>query len=135
MFCSYQIGMPTLSKHFNNAKPGCLDATIKLGMTVTIFRLWVQNNKYQMMALEGRTIRPKRHLLGNNGLVEFEDTNKGYTLNNAISKNFDLVELFDELVQQGFPHHVCVVEGKHAKRLTSFAKQTGMVDIVAVKLE
>ena len=78
------------------------------------------------MALEGKTIRPKRHLLGNNGLVEFEKTNKGYTVNNTLSNNFDLVELFNELVQQGFPHHVCVVEGKHAKRLTSFAKQTAM---------
>ena len=88
-----------------------------------------------MMALGGKTIRPKCYLQGNNGLVEFENTIKRYTVNNSVSNNFDLVELFNESVQQGFPHHVCVVEGKHAKRLTSFAKQTDMVDIVAVKLE
>ena len=124
-----------MSKHFNNAKPGCLDATIKLGMNVTVFRFWVNHNKYQMMALEGKTIQPKRHLLGNNGLVSFQSSTNddGYTTNNTFSRNFNLVELFSELVQQGFPHHVCVVEGKHAKRLTAFAKQTGNVDIVAVK--
>ena len=64
-----------VSSHFNNGKPGCLDATIKIGIPVTVFRLWVQDNKYQMLALEGKTIRPKRHLLGNNGLVQFEKSN------------------------------------------------------------
>ena len=126
-------GAPAVSAHFNNAKPGCLDATIKIGMNVTVFRFWVQNSKYQMIALEGKTIRPKRHLLGNNGLVQFQKTNDGYYINGNIFNNFDMVELFNELVQQGFPHHVCVVEGKHAKRLTEFAKQTGNVNIVAIK--
>merc|ERR1712150_448232 len=32
---------PCISRHFNNKKPGCLDATIKIGIPVTIFRFWV----------------------------------------------------------------------------------------------
>ena len=27
-------------------------------------------NRYQLVVFEGRTLAPKRHLLGNNGLVE-----------------------------------------------------------------
>jgi hypothetical protein len=123
-----------VSSHFNNGKPGCLDATIKIGMTVTVFRLWVQDNKYQMIALEGKTIRPKRHLLGNNGLVQFEKSNHGFFSNGITTTNeFNMVELFNDLIQQGFPHHLCVVEGKHAKRLSEFAKQTKNVNLVAIK--
>ena len=32
-----QLG-PCISRHFNNKQPGCLDATIKIGIKVTIFR-------------------------------------------------------------------------------------------------
>ena len=44
---------PCISRHFNNKKPGCLDATIKIGIPVTIFRFWVMNGKYQAIILEG----------------------------------------------------------------------------------
>ena len=126
-------GATAVSSHFNNEKPGCLDATIKVGIDVTIFRFWIKDNKYQMIALEGKTIRPKRHLLGNNGLVQFGSTNHGFHTNSSIFNNFDMVQLFNDLVQQGFPHHVCVVEGKYAKRLSDFAKQTEHVNVVAIK--
>ena len=86
-----------------------------------------------MVALEGKTIRPKRHLLGNNGLVQFQKTNNNDHASVGMYNHFDLVELFNDLVQQGFPHHVCVVEGRHAKRLATFAKQTGNVNVIAVK--
>ena len=33
-------------------------------------RFWVMENRYQLVVFEGRTLAPKRHLLGNNGLVE-----------------------------------------------------------------
>ena len=44
-----------------------------------------------------------------------------------------MVEFFNDLIQHGFPHHLCVVEGKHAKRLSEFAKQTKNVNLVAIK--
>ena len=47
-------GGPTISRHFNNGKPGCLEATIKIGIDVTVFRLWVYENRYQLVAIEGK---------------------------------------------------------------------------------
>ena len=46
---------PCISRHFNNRKAGCLDATIKIGMEVTVFRFWIFNEKYQLIVLEGET--------------------------------------------------------------------------------
>ena len=63
---------------------------------------------------QGKTIKPKRHLLGNNGLVEF-------------GNDVDLVTGFDKWVQNGFPHHVCVVEGKCAEKITKFAEQHDVI--------
>ena len=61
---------PCITRHFNNKVPGCLDATIKIGIKVTVFRFWVIDNKYHLVVFEGTTHAPKRHILGNNGLVE-----------------------------------------------------------------
>ena len=44
---------PCISRHFNNKKPGCLDATIKIGIPVTIYRFWVMNGKYHAIIVEG----------------------------------------------------------------------------------
>ena len=101
---------PCISRHFNNKKPGCLDATIKIGIPVTIYRFWVMNGSYQVIILEGQTLKPKRHLLGNNGLVQFPE-------------KLDLVSKFEDWIQKGFPHHVCVVAGHHGRVLQSLAKQ------------
>ena len=40
------------------------------------------DNKYHLVVFEGTTVAPKRHLLGNNGLVE-------------VSQPLNLVESFD----------------------------------------
>ena len=45
---------PCISRHFNNKKPGCLDATIKIGIPVTVYRFWVMNGKYHAIILEGK---------------------------------------------------------------------------------
>jgi L-arabinose isomerase len=108
---------PCISRHFNNRKPGCLDATIKIGLEVTVFRLWVMEGRYHLLVLEGATIRPKRHLLGNNGLVQF-------------GPGVDLEEGFQRWVERGFPHHVCVVEGHHRRQLAQFARDHGVVVMV-----
>merc|ERR1719232_1998918 len=55
---------PCISRHFNNKVPGCLDATIKIGIKVTVFRFWVIDNKYHLVVFEGTTLAPKRHILG-----------------------------------------------------------------------
>lgn len=98
---------PCISRHFNNRKPGCLDATIKIGIPVTVFRVWVFNHRYHAIVLEGQTVKPKRHLLGNNGLVNF-------------GPNVNLVTAFQRWLQTGFPHHVCVVQGHHKERMAAF---------------
>ena len=59
----------------------------------------------------GNTIKPKRHMLGNNGLVD-------------CGPSVDVVSSFHSWLQQGFPHHVCVVEGHHAKRFKALADTT-----------
>ena len=58
-------------------------------------------------------MKPKRHILGNNGLVEFND-------------DVNLVTGFNDWLQQGFPHHVCVVEGRNGSRLRAFCDQLGV---------
>ena len=75
-----------------------------------ILCFWVFNGRYQVIILEGKTLKPKRHILGNNGLVTFPDA-------------LDLVNKFDDWIQKGFPHHVCVVAGHHGRALKSLANQ------------
>jgi len=105
---------PCISRHFNNRIPGCLDATIKIGIKVTVFRFWVIDNKYHLVVFEGTTIAPKRHILGNNGLVE-------------VKPPTNLVEDFARWVDQGFPHHVCVISGWFKNLLEKFAKNHDVV--------
>ena len=82
-------------------------------LQVTVYRLWVMDGRYHLLALQGRTLPPKRHLLGNNGLVEF--TGQG-----------DLRVEFDRWLERGFPHHVCVVQGYHADTIKQFARDHGV---------
>ena len=104
---------PCISRHFNNRIPGCLDATIKIGIPLTIFRLWVFDNRYHLLVLEGKSVAPRRHLLGNNGLVELDGV--------------DLDQRFDRWVEKGFPHHVCVVEGRRRAELLQLATNCNVV--------
>merc|ERR1712216_60093 len=66
---------PCIARHFNNSKPGILDAVIKIGIPVTMFRLWVRNKKYYLASIEGKTIDPQRddgkYLMGNSGKIFF----------------------------------------------------------------
>ena len=57
-------------------------------MKVTVFRLWIFDNKYHLVVFQGTTRQPKRHLLGNNGLVE-------------VCPPLDLVTSFDQWVERG----------------------------------
>ncbi len=118
---------PCISRHFNNKVPGCLDATIK----VTVFRFWVIDNKYHLVVFEGTTLAPKRHILGNNGLVEVKQPLNLVTsferFASIILNSFLKIGFLFRWVDQGFPHHVCVVSGWHKDRLVQFAKNHSVV--------
>lgn len=101
-------GAPRLGVQFNNRKPTVVEATIRAGMEVTLFRLWRFQDGYCMTALEGRSITPRRELMATNGLFETNEV--------------DIRTWFEEMVQIGMPHHLCVVEGKHRDTLRRVAR-------------
>jgi len=61
-----------------------------------------------MTALEGHTVKPRRHLLATNGLVEIDGEH--------------VTEWFDDMLHEGMPHHVCVVPGHRRELLRRFAR-------------
>jgi len=104
-------GAPRLGVQFNNRKPTVVEATIRAGMEATLFRLWRYQDSYCMTALEGCTIKPTRELMATNGLFE--------------TNEIDIREWFEEMVQVGMPHHLCVVEGRHRDTLRRVARLMG----------
>ncbi|SIQ76297.1 L-fucose isomerase [Alkalispirochaeta americana] len=104
-------GAPRLGLQFNNLKPTVVEATIRAGMEVTLFRLWRFRNRYYMTALEGKTAPPLRDLLATNGLFETE--------------SLDIRLWFEEMIQAGMPHHLCVVQGRQRDILRRTAQLMG----------
>jgi L-fucose isomerase-like protein len=100
-------GGPRIARHFNIKKPACIEATIRSGMPITVYRFWRCDGKYLFSAREGETIKPKRHLMMTNALAKM---------------NCDPLEWFQELCHAGMPHHVAVVEGHHAAFLKRLAR-------------
>ena len=92
-------GGPQIAKHFNIKKPAVMEATLRAGMPVTIYRFWRCDGKYFLTAREGETLKPKRHLMATNGLAKM---------------NCDPREWFEELCHAGMPHHVAVIGGHPA---------------------
>jgi len=106
---------PRLTRHFNATplrKPLVVDADIKVGIPVTIARLWRCDNAYYMMAVDAETIKPKRTLMGTNGL--------------ATVPGKDVMIWFDELCHTGMPHHVAVFPGHNTETMRRFARQMGI---------
>jgi len=101
-------GAPRIARHFNSKKPAVLEATIRADMPVTIFRLWRLDGAYRLSAREGRTLRPRRPLMGTNALARLADE--------------DPRAWFEELCHQGMPHHVAVFEGHHVALLHRLAR-------------
>ena len=100
-------GGPQIAKHFNIKKPAVMEATLRAGMPVTVYRFWRCDGKYFLTAREGETLKPKRHLMATNGLAKM---------------NCDPREWFEELCHAGMPHHVAVVQGHHAALLKRLAR-------------
>lgn len=109
------VGTPTgprLGVQFNNRKPTVVEASIRAEMDVTVFRLWRYDGEYHLTALEGRTETPRRELMATNGRF--------------VTDSVDIRDWFEEMVQIGMPHHLCIVEGHHADTLRRVARLTGM---------
>ena len=103
---------PRVARQFNNRKPAVIEATLQTDLPITLFRLWHCDGQYRLTALEGRTVAPGRHLLGNNGLAAIDGV--------------DVRQWFDELVHRGLPHHLTIARGHHRERLRRFARQMGI---------
>jgi L-fucose isomerase-like protein len=100
-------GSPQFARHFNNKKPGVVEATIRENMPVTIMRLWACDGQYHLTAREGRTLKPKRHLLGTNCLAQLSNEQPGRWLG--------------QICHAGMPHHVALFEGHHEQLLRRLA--------------
>ncbi len=100
-------GGPRLARHFNIKKPTVVEATIRENMPVTLLRFWRLDGSYYLTAREGQTIRPRRHLMGTNGLVRLERQDPG--------------EWFEEMCHMGMPHHLVIFAGHHAALLRRLA--------------
>jgi L-fucose isomerase-like protein len=101
-------GGPRLSRHFNNGKPLCVDAELKAGMDVTLFRLWSCDGRYHLTACEARTEPLAPALSGNSVRLRLTDR--------------EVPRWFDDLCHAGMPHHLSLVSGGHADRLRRFAR-------------
>jgi len=100
-------GGPRIARHFNIKKPAIVEATIRAGMPVTVFRFWRLNGKYLVSARDGKTISARRHLMATNALAQMDA---------------DPREWFEELCHAGMPHHVAVVEGHHSAFFKRWAR-------------
>ncbi len=104
-------GAPKIARHFNIKKPAVLEATIRAGMPITVYRFWRLDGKYLLSAREGETIKPKRHLMATNALARMKE---------------DPREWFEELCHEGMPHHVAVIQGHHAAHLKRLGRLLNM---------
>jgi len=110
-----QPGAPRIARHFNLKKPAVVEATLRENMPITIFRIWRCDGAYYLTAREGWTIKPRRHLMGTNALVELAAQ--------------DPRDWFEELCHAGMPHHVVVFAGHHTALLRRFARTMHMKQI------
>jgi L-fucose isomerase-like protein len=104
-------GGPRIARHFNIKKPAVVEATLR-EMPVTVTRFWRCDGRYWLTAREGRTIKPRRHLMATNALVHLEKENPG--------------QWFEQLCHAGMPHHVALFEGHHAALLRRMARVLNM---------
>ena len=102
-----ESGGPRIARHFNIRKPTVLEATIRAGLPVTLFRLWRLEGKYFLTAREGETIQPRRRLLATNGLARMKEDPRAW---------------FEEMCHAGMPHHLAVIPGHHAALLQRLAR-------------
>jgi L-fucose isomerase-like protein len=105
-------GAPQIARHFNVKKPAVVEATLRENLPITLMRLWRCDGGYRLTAREGQSIRPRRHLMGTNGLARLDQQDPGAWL--------------EELCHQGMPHHLVVFAGHHEALLRRLARLLGV---------
>ncbi|MDR2757441.1 MAG: hypothetical protein LBC20_17240 [Planctomycetaceae bacterium] len=98
---------PTLSVHFNNGKPVVVEARIRSGIPVTLFRIWKFHNEYRLALCEGQTDVPTREIAGCSGRV--------------LVHGGGVEQFFYDACYTGMPHHVTVLKGHFASKIKRFA--------------
>jgi L-fucose isomerase-like protein len=106
-------GAPELSVQFNNKLPTVVQSTIRAGQDATLFRIWRFNGEYHVCVLEGETVAPPRDLMATNGVFRTDAV--------------DVRDWFENQVQRGMPHHVCIVAGHHGDLLYRTGRLLGAV--------
>lgn len=101
-----------LALHFNGKNPLVLESTLKGDMNITMLRLWHMGGKYCFTAIEGKSVIPKRHLKGTNGVGYFPET--------------DVNDFLQKMLRRGFPHHPVIVEGHRKKHLYKLMDNLGI---------
>jgi len=97
-----------LARHFNTGHPMAIDAIIRIGMPVTLARIWRLEGRYFVTAREGETVRPRREILATNARARLDRQRPD--------------EWFEELCHLGMPHHVTLFQGRHEKLLRRFSR-------------
>ena len=105
-------GAPCAGHHFNNGKPGVVDACLRPGQAVTVSRLWHCDGSYHMTAFEAETVSAARPLRGCYGRLR--------PLRQRPSA------LFEQFCHAGVPHHVVVAAGPGADRFQRCARLLGI---------
>jgi L-arabinose isomerase len=99
---------PSLAEHFNGARPFVVDGPLQIGRPVTVSRLWRCDGRYHLTAFEGRSIAPKRRIIGNSLLLQVDG---------------ELVpDRFDRMIHAGMPHHVTLHFGNCAETFRRLAR-------------
>lgn len=106
------IEKPRLARHFNIVKPMSVDGPLRVGKAFTCARLWRRDGLYVMTAFEGESIPLRRTVTGNAVLLRVDGGG--------------VVDLFDELIHAGMPHHPVLFEGRLIDAFCRLARMLGI---------
>ncbi|MBS3762582.1 MAG: L-fucose/L-arabinose isomerase family protein, partial [Planctomycetes bacterium] len=99
----------SLGMHFNINKPLVLNGRLFDGEPVTVYRIWRCDGEYRIAAAEGRSVPPRRELLGADITVDLEGV--------------DPEESLEDLCHAGMPHHMGILYGCHCDAFDRLARQ------------
>jgi L-fucose isomerase-like protein len=102
----------SLGMHFNIEKPLVLNGRLRPAEPVTVYRMWRCDGQYHLTARQGRSVPPRRELMGADVTVELPGINPD--------------RWFEALCHAGMPHHVAVTYGHHAESLRRLARLIGI---------
>lgn len=106
-----ESGAPKIAKHFNVNKPTVLESELKVGIPLTLFRLWRCDGEYRLTACDAESVKA-RPLMCSNGRARL--------LNRKPN------DWFEDMCRAGMPHHLNVFQGNHAAKLKRFAAIAGI---------